>query len=100
MIETLIGKGFDLSLYDPNVLISKLIGKNKDYLTGHIPHISSLLKDSVDEVVSDAELIIIGNRSTSADEIFSNLRDDQIVIDLVRIIKGKVSEDNYVGICW
>jgi GDP-mannose 6-dehydrogenase len=100
MIETLIGKGFELSLYDQNVLISKLIGKNKDYLTGHIPHISSLLKDNVDEVISNVDVIVIGNKSTNADEIFNKIKKDQIVIDLVRIIKDKVSEDNYVGICW
>lgn len=100
MIETLIGKGYDLSLFDPNVLLSKLMGKNKDFVTGHIPHISSLLQDNIEEVIKHSDVLVIGNKSIPADEIFSKVNKDQTVIDLVRLEKGRLSEENYVGICW
>ncbi len=100
LIETLMGKGYDLALYDSNILLSQLMGKNKDYLTGHIPHITRLLKKSVDEVMNHAEVIVVGNNAPEFREAVNKASSDQIIIDLVRIDKDKTSQDNYVGICW
>lgn len=100
LIETLIGKGFDLSLYDKNVLLSKLTGKNKDYITGHIPHIAALLKDNVEEVIKSSEVVVFGNNSGEFKDLINAIPDDKIIVDLVRIDKGKTSGGNYEGICW
>ena len=100
LIETLMGKGYDLALYDSNILLSQLMGKNKDYLTGHIPHITRLLKKSVDEVMEHAEVVVIGNKAPEFREAAASASPDQIIIDLVRIDKEKITQDNYVGICW
>ena len=100
LIETLMGKGYDLALYDSNILLSQLMGKNKDYLTGHIPHITRLLKKSVNEVMNHAEVIVVGNNAPEFREAVNDASGDQIIIDLVRIDKDKTSQDNYVGICW
>ena len=100
MIETLLGKGFELSLYDSNVLLSKLMGKNKDFLTGHIPHIARILDDSLDQVISKSEVIVIGNKSEEFKNITERVNNEQTIIDLVRINDDQISKDNYVGICW
>ena len=100
LIETLMGKGYDLALYDSNILLSQLMGKNKDYLTGRIPHITRLLKQSVEEVMNHAEVIVVGNKAPEFRQAVDTASNDQIVIDLVRIDKEKITQDNYVGICW
>ena len=100
LIETLMGKGYDLALYDSNILLSQLMGKNKDYLTGRIPHIARLLKKEVQQVMDHADVIVIGNKAPEFREAVAQARPDQIIIDLVRIDKEKVTQDNYVGICW
>lgn len=100
LIETLIGKGYALSLYDSNILLSQLMGKNKDYLTGHIPHITRMLKESVEEVVAASEVLIIGNKAPEFKEAVNQLKGDKIVIDLVRIDKNRTTDEHYVGICW
>lgn len=100
MIETLIGKGFDLALYDSNVLMSKLLGKNKDFVIGRIPHIAKVLCESIQEVVDHSDVIVIGNGSKEFKKAVKGLSNDKIIIDLVRIDKDKISEGNYVGICW
>lgn len=100
LIETLLGQGYELSLYDENILLSRLMGKNKDYLTGRIPHINRLLCGSVDKVLQDSEVIVIGNRSDEFHDIADRLTNKQTLIDLVRIDGKRVSEGNYVGICW
>ncbi|WPP50561.1 nucleotide sugar dehydrogenase [Catalinimonas niigatensis] len=100
IIETLLGKGYDLSLYDSNILLSRLMGKNKDYLTGHIPHINRVLKDSAEDVIKESDIIVFGNKSEEFKQILNNMPKDKIVIDLVRIDKSRTTKDNYVGICW
>lgn len=100
LIETLIGKGYDLSLYDKNVMLSKLTGKNKAYITGHIPHIGALLKNSIEEVLNESEVIVIGNNSDEFRKLLPLMIKDKKVIDLVRLDSDMISEGNYVGICW
>ncbi|NTY61057.1 nucleotide sugar dehydrogenase [Mycolicibacterium sphagni] len=99
VIEHLIGKGYDLRLYDDNVNVAALTGANRDYILNAIPHIARLMVDTVDEVLDFAETIIIGNGAAEFRSAIELLRDDQIVIDLVRVA-DRVSDDKYDGICW
>ena len=100
VIETLIGKGYDLKLYDKNVAVAKLIGANKEYINNHIPHIASLMVDSLDELLKDREIIIIGNSDVEFKRLLTESRDDQLIFDLVRIGDISSARENYQGICW
>jgi GDP-mannose 6-dehydrogenase len=101
LIEMLIGKGRDLIIYDRDVSRAQLIGSNRDYIEREIPHIWSLVRGSVNEVVDGAETVVIGNASGEFRDVESRLRDDQIVIDLVRIFGPRASNGaSYQGICW
>lgn len=102
LIEQLIGKGFDLRIYDKFVNIAKLVGANRDYILNHIPHIANIMASDVDEVLSHAEVIVIGNSSREFADIVQKLRPDQRVIDLVGIAKpdGDSMSEQYTGIGW
>lgn len=100
VIERLIGKGFQLKLYDKEVSIARLVGANKEYIEREIPHISSLMADSIDEVLEHSEVILIGNPAKEFKEIETKISREQTVIDLVRIFGNRVSGENYQGICW
>ena len=100
VIETLIGKGYDLRVYDSNVHLSSLLGKNKDYINSHIPHIYKLLKEDINEVIDNSDVIVIGNNAKEFSKVVTGISKDKIIIDLVRIDKEKTSKDNYIGICW
>jgi GDP-mannose 6-dehydrogenase len=100
LIETLIGKGMQLAIYDRDVSLARLFGANKDYIEREIPHISQLMRASIGEVLEQADVLVIGNNAAEFREIEGRLRDDQIVIDLVRLFDGRVSGENYQGICW
>jgi GDP-mannose 6-dehydrogenase len=100
VIEHLIGKGYDLRLYDRNVNIASLMGANRDYIMNRIPHISKLMMTTMEGVLEHAEVIVIGNNSPEFTDIVGEIRKDQVVIDLVRI-DGRLSEEGvYDGICW
>jgi len=101
LIETLIGKGYGVKIYDRNVNIAKLIGANKRYIEEVIPHISSLMCNSMEEVIKDSEVIIIGNKAEEFKQIPGLMQEDKIIIDLVRIFdKSDVMVGEYDGICW
>ena len=99
LIETLIGKGFQLAIYDKHVSLARLFGANKEYIEREIPHISQLMRAGIAEVLESSEVIIVGNKAAEFREIESILRSDQQVIDLVRLFARK-SDDFHQGICW
>jgi GDP-mannose 6-dehydrogenase len=99
LIETLIGKGYKLALYDRDVSLARLFGANKEYIEREIPHISTLMRGSVEEVVNDAEVVIIGNKADEFKGVQSTLKEGQVLIDLVRLFDDP-SNETYQGICW
>jgi GDP-mannose 6-dehydrogenase len=101
LIERLIGKGYQVRLFDRNVSLARLHGANKAYIESEIPHIATLMCSSVEEVLEASEVVVIGNRDRAFTEIFAKLTDDQILIDLVRITDERpVMNGQYQGICW
>jgi GDP-mannose 6-dehydrogenase len=100
VIERLLGKGYDIKIYDKNVKLAQLIGSNKEFLLDRIPHICNLMVDDIKDILDHAETIIIGNKAPEFRSILDQLRQEQCVVDLVRIT-DKTSEDSrYRGICW
>ena len=100
LIEILLGKGYDIKLYDRNVFLSRLLGANKEYITEKIPHISSLMVDTLDELLEDREIIVIGNKEKEFERILTDAGADQKIFDLVRIGDISKAGDNYEGISW
>lgn len=99
VIEHLIGKGYELRLYDRNVKLAALTGANQDYILNRIPHIAKLMVDDMDEVLRFAEVIVVGNGAAEFRDVLHRLRRDQTVVDLVRIA-DQPSGEHYDGICW
>lgn len=99
LAEMLIGKGYDLSIFDRNVDHARVMGTNKDYIDSHIPHVSKLLRSSIDEVTGSADIIVLGNRDPAFADVLANLKPGTKVVDLVGFQKG-TSTDDLQGICW
>ena len=101
LAEALLGKGVSLRIYDKNVSMAKLVGANKDYIVKQIPHLSSLLCNTIDEVIQGSDVIVVGNQAPEFSQAVMDCRADQIVIDLVRLpIYGSLVKADYRGICW
>jgi GDP-mannose 6-dehydrogenase len=101
LAEALLGKGCHLRIFDRNVALARLVGANKEYIEKQIPHLSSLLCDTIEEVIDGSEVIVVGNPAPEFTQAVSACRADQIVIDLVRlpIVRAEVAAD-YRGISW
>ena len=100
VIERLIGKGYDLCIYDKNVNIASLVGANRDFILNHIPHISRLMVDNAETVLKHGQTIVIGNNDPEFKQVPGRLHEGQHLVDFVRIIEGRSSNGKYEGICW
>jgi GDP-mannose 6-dehydrogenase len=100
VIELLIGKGYEMKLYDRNVSMAALTGANRDYILNHIPHISKLMVDQMADVLAFAEVIVVGNGASEFSTILEQIKPNQVVVDLVRVVPNKSEAGRYDGICW
>lgn len=100
LIETLIGKGLKLSIYDRDVELAKIFGANKQYIEREIPHISSLMCPELNEVIDGSEVIIIGKKEDEFRALSDKLNNGRVIIDLVRLFDPADSRKSYQGMCW
>jgi GDP-mannose 6-dehydrogenase len=100
IIERLIGKGYDLRIYDKNVNIASLVGANRDFILNRIPHVSKLMVGTIDAVLNHAQTIVIGNKDPDFQRVPEQLREGQLLVDFVRIVEGRSKNGQYDGICW
>jgi GDP-mannose 6-dehydrogenase len=100
VIERLIGKGYDLRLYDKAVNMASLTGANRDYVLNHIPHISRIMQASIDAVLAHAEVVVVGNAAAEFRDALARVRPGVEVVDFVRVTERKSRAGEYDGICW
>ena len=99
LAEMLIGKGYDLRIFDSNVEYARVMGANKEYIDAKIPHVSSLLHSELNEVVESSDVLIIGNGDRRFAEVLNKVSSDKQVIDLVGFLSSTACA-NHQGICW
>jgi GDP-mannose 6-dehydrogenase len=101
LAETLLGKGYEMRIFDRNVSLARLTGSNKDYIEQQIPHLSRLLQESIDSVLTQSDIIVVGNASPEFGEALTRCSADQIIVDLVRVPCDRAAiQADYRGICW
>ena len=101
LAEAVLGKGYDLRIYDKNVSIARLVGANKEYINTQIPHLSSLLCETIDEVLEHSDVLVVGNAAPEFAAALKRTRPDQLIVDLVRIDTDRDAiPAQYQGICW
>lgn len=99
VVETLLGKGFSLSIYDRNVKLSELTGTNKDFIMAKIPHLQHFISADLDEVVSKSDVLVVANKEREFAGVLSKYP-GKIVVDLVRAWSEVDYDGVYEGIAW
>jgi len=99
--EWLIGKGYQLRIYDPSVSLARLIGANRAFIEKEIPHIATLMADSPAEAVAGAGIVVVGNRDETYLEALKSLKKGQVALDLVRLLPpGAKLRGRWEGLYW
>lgn len=101
LVETLVGRGYQVCIYDDTVDPNRLMGANRLFLERELPHIASLMRPSIDDVTSEAEVVVVTNTSSAFREVGRFIREDQILIDLAGIARNHGDRPaRYEGINW
>jgi GDP-mannose 6-dehydrogenase len=101
IVETLLGKGFDVKIYDKNISLSRLIGANREFILQHIPLISRFISEEASDVIRNSDLIVVVNNEAGVGELLSQLPKDKPILDLVNIdFPCRAEFLNYTGIAW
>jgi len=101
LAERLIGKGYELRIYDPEVHLARLLGANKSFIERHLPHIGQMLHADLDDVVAASELIVLGSNSPAVQEaLAARLRPQTAVVDLVGLPHESRLSAAAQGLCW
>ncbi len=98
--ETLIGRGYELRIYDPQLNLARLVGANANEIQRRMPHLASLLKQSPCEVIEQSEIIVASQKCARPDELASAARADHCVIDVNGWRELKTLPWEYEGLCW
>ena len=98
LAEMLIGKGYELRIFDANVEYARVFGANRDYIESKIPHVSSLLCNDLDQVIDGADIIVLGNNDPRFAQALEG-NDDKQIVDLVGFMPTG-SDATREGICW
>jgi GDP-mannose 6-dehydrogenase len=95
LVEQLIGKGFKVCIYDPNVALTQLMGANKAYIDRELPHIASLMVDDLATLLARSEVVVAATRSRHYAEAVAQLRPDQTLVDLVRLCEDRPANGDH-----
>jgi GDP-mannose 6-dehydrogenase len=101
LAERLLGKGYDLKIYDANVALSRLMGANREYIEGRLPHLGDLLSTDVDEVFAHAEVCVVGSKEPAVLAALA-APGDRLIVDLVRLpdADARRATVGYQGLGW
>jgi GDP-mannose 6-dehydrogenase len=99
LIEELISRGMQVSVYDPEISLDRIFGANVAYIERAIPNISQLMRTSIDQLLADTEVVVVSKKVDDFRGIETKLRADQVLIDLVRLLDRETGA-SYQGICW
>ena len=100
IIERLIGKGYELRLYDKSVNLASLVGANRDFILNRIPHISKLMVPNIEAALEHAQTVVVGNKDADFADVGMQLRKGQHLVDFARVSKHISEDSGYDGICW
>jgi GDP-mannose 6-dehydrogenase len=100
LVERLVGKGYEVLVFDENVRLANLIGANRDYILNRIPHIAPLLSENPLRVLRHGQVIVIGSKSPEFHEVVKQVQDGQVIVDLARAMDRTSERGAYEGICW
>lgn len=99
IVESLLGKGFEIKIYDKNVEISRLTGTNREFIMSKIPHLQHFVTDNLASVAEASDLLVVTNNEPEFKEI-PNLYPGKIIVDLVRAWDTIDYNGHYDGLAW
>jgi GDP-mannose 6-dehydrogenase len=82
LLETMIGKGRKVRVYDPHIQLSGIYGSNERYIMNAIPHIGNLMDEKLEVMLGWADHVLIAQKP-SPDALAKLEASGKPLVDLV-----------------
>lgn len=101
LVDALWRDGYDVSVFDPDVRLDRMVGSNREFVARQLPQIAEVLRPTLEDALADTELVIVGQRRKEFTEAVSRLSGIR-VLDLVRISDdpAPTMSAEYAGLSW
>jgi GDP-mannose 6-dehydrogenase len=105
LAERLIGKGFDVRIYDPIINPERLIGANLRHVEAKLPHLNRLLAHRPEEALADAEVVVVASSDPGLLAALIAATEGESRPHVVIDLHGKLGDDverinGYEGVGW
>lgn len=101
LAERLIGKGWDIRIYDRSINVAFLRGTNRAYIEREIPHFERLLIRDPREAIAKSRIVVLGHVGPQDKELVIEAITDHVVVDLCGVKELEMKQRAaYTGICW
>jgi GDP-mannose 6-dehydrogenase len=100
LVEVLLGKGYEVCVYDRDFSMSMLFGANRAFIEKAIPHIASLLRSSVEDVIRASDVVVACTQNPQFAGAINRHAKKKWIVDLVRLHGVDTKIRRYNGICW
>lgn len=99
LAERLLGRGYDLRIFDRSVQVARLTGSNRAYIEREIPHLERLLAADPAEALEGAGLVVVGHCGREDRAALATGAADKTVLDLAGVAELRALA-GYQGLCW
>ena len=99
VIEILLGRGYDLCIYDENIQVARLTGKNKEYIENRIPHLAGLLSTDLNKLIDESDVIVVSTKEKQFEALLKNVS-GKIILDMIKLPEVIKEANTYIGINW
>ncbi|MEW6159196.1 MAG: nucleotide sugar dehydrogenase [Verrucomicrobiota bacterium] len=98
--QNLLGRGFQVRIFDPQLNLSQLIGSNKRVIDEKMPHLASLLHTDLASALGQQGLIVAAQRCVEVEALAPLLTPGHQILDVNGWPELRALPANYEGFCW
>ena len=98
--QTLLGRGYKVRIYDPQLNLAQLVGTNKRLIDTKMPHLASLLHSDLAMAIGAEGLIVVAQRCAPLADLAKCVTPKHSILDVNGWPELKGLPTAYEGFCW
>ena len=98
--QNLLGHGYQVRIYDPQLNLARLVGSNKRLIDVRMPHLATLLHDDLGTALGKGGLVLAAQKCVTISELAKCVTPQHHVLDINGWPELCKLPSKYEGFCW
>tara|TARA_R110000850_G_scaffold125699_4_gene244224 strand:+ start:594 stop:1886 length:1293 start_codon:yes stop_codon:yes gene_type:complete len=98
--ETLIGKGYEVKIFDKSFVLDNLVGSNENEINRRMPHLAKALQGDLHEAIGTSDILVVAHSTASITDLEECVTEDHHIIDVNGWRELSKLPAKYEGLCW